>query len=108
MREAPVSGTDWSPPSVKARGSKFSLDYKFGPGNLGGGFLITSVTGKDDSAETGDSWMIKFIALPPDLESLATAVPFAAVERAESWAALRAAPARFEAIHAFTVSRACS
>jgi hypothetical protein len=49
--------------SVKAKSSKFDLEYKFGPGNLGGGFIISSVTGKDDKAETGDSWMVKFISL---------------------------------------------
>lgn len=57
--------------SVKARSSKFDLEYKFGPGNLGGGFIITSVAGKDDKAETGDSWMVKFISLPPDAKKLA-------------------------------------
>jgi hypothetical protein len=55
---------------VKAKSSKFDLEYKFGPGNLGGGFIITSVTGKDDKAETGDSWLVKFISLPPNAKKL--------------------------------------
>ncbi len=58
--------------SVKAKSSKFDLEYKFGPNNLGGGFLITSVAGKDDKQEDGDSWMIKFIALPPDQKKLSS------------------------------------
>ncbi|HLX60987.1 MAG TPA: hypothetical protein VKX17_06860 [Planctomycetota bacterium] len=56
--------------NVHARSSKFDLEYKFGPGNLGGGFLITSVAGKDDKAETGDAWLVKFISLPPDAKKL--------------------------------------
>ncbi len=56
---------------VKATGSKFDLEYKFGPGNLGGGFLITSVAGKDDKPSlVGDSWLVKFISLPPNAKKL--------------------------------------
>ena len=51
---------------VKARSDKFQLNYKFGPGNLGGGFLITQVTGKDDtkSGTDADSWSVQFVTLP--------------------------------------------
>ena len=57
--------------TVKAKSSKFDLEYKFGPGNLGGGFLITSVAGKDDKASSvGDSWLVKFISLPPNAKKL--------------------------------------
>jgi len=61
---------------VKARGGKFDLTYKFGPGNLGGGFLITSVTGKDDTKEgpDADAWKVSFIALPPNEQKFDTAV----------------------------------
>lgn len=57
---------------VKAKSSKFDLEYKFGPDNLGGGFFITSVTGKDDKAETGDAWLVSFISLAPNSKKLAT------------------------------------
>ena len=52
--------------SVKARSDLFDLEYKFGPGNLGGGFLISQVTGKDDSSSAvdADSWRVSFITLP--------------------------------------------
>ncbi len=51
---------------VKARSDKFQMTYKFGPGNLGGGFLITQVTGKDDtnSGVDADSWRVQFVTLP--------------------------------------------
>ena len=50
---------------VKAKGGKFALDYKFGPGNLGGGFLITSVVGKDDAtaSKAADSWKVAFVVV---------------------------------------------
>jgi hypothetical protein len=57
--------------TVKARSSKFDLEYKFGPGNLGGGFIITQVMGKDDKAETGDAWRVSFLTLPPNSKKLA-------------------------------------
>ena len=57
---------------VKAKSSKFDLEYKFGPGNLGGGFIITSVAGKDDKPETGDAWAVKFISLPPNAQKLSS------------------------------------
>ena len=53
---------------VTPKGS-YNLGYKFGPGNLGGGFLITKVTGKDgtDSLnEAGDNWMVTFLMLIPE------------------------------------------
>ena len=57
--------------TLKVRKStQFDLEYKFGPGNLGGGFIVTSVAGKDDKAETGDAWLVKFISLPPDGKKL--------------------------------------
>lgn len=57
--------------TLKAKSSKFSLDYKFGPGNLGGGFIITSVQGKDDKASSvGDSWKVAFVSLPPNEKKL--------------------------------------
>lgn len=51
---------------VKARNPKFHMSYKFGPGDLGGGFLITAVHGKDDKANIGDAWKIRFIFMPPN------------------------------------------
>jgi hypothetical protein len=56
---------------VHAKSSKFTLNYKFGPNNLGGGFYITGVAGKDDKAETGDAWKVSFVALPPNAKNLA-------------------------------------
>jgi len=59
----------------KAKSSVFQETYKFGPGNLGGGFLITSVLGKDDtkgSAEA-DAWKVQFIALPPNERRISSA-----------------------------------
>lgn len=48
---------------VKARGTQFKMNYKFGPGNLGGGFFLTSVQGKDGTG--GDAWKAQFMFLPP-------------------------------------------
>lgn len=61
---------------VKAKGGKFALDYKFGPGNLGGGFLITSVVGKDDAtaSKAADSWKVAFVALPQENQKFDTAI----------------------------------
>ena len=57
--------------TLKVRKStQFDLEYKFGPGNLGGGFIVTGVAGKDDKAETGDAWLVKFISLPPNGKKL--------------------------------------
>ena len=63
---------------VKARSDKFDLEYKFGPGNLGGGFLLAQVTGKDDtkSSTDADTWRVSFITLPHEdqtLDQIATA-----------------------------------
>lgn len=44
-----------------------------------------------------------FVALPPELETLARAADFAAVARAPSWAAAKGRD--FDVIHAFTVSQ---
>ncbi|HEY3321572.1 MAG TPA: hypothetical protein VGP72_13975 [Planctomycetota bacterium] len=61
---------------VGAKGSKFDLEYKFGPGNLGGGFLITGVAGKDDTkaATPSDAWKVAFVALPQENQKFGTAV----------------------------------
>ena len=57
---------------VSAKGPKFDLEYKFGPNNLGGGFFITQVAGKDDKSETGDAWKVSFICLPPSGKKLSS------------------------------------
>ncbi len=54
----------------KFRNSKFYLEYKFGSNAVGGEFMISSVTGRDDKALTGDSWMINFLAIPPNQKPL--------------------------------------
>lgn len=42
-----------------------TLTYKAGPGDTDGSFLLTSVTGADDKAGTGDTWKASFIARIP-------------------------------------------
>jgi hypothetical protein len=70
--------------------------------------LLTGYSGKPllDKLGLKPGMSVAFVALPPALDGLAAAAPFAAVERAETWMALRAAPARFDAIHAFATCRA--
>ncbi|HEY3320790.1 MAG TPA: hypothetical protein VGP72_10030 [Planctomycetota bacterium] len=46
------------------KGNAFQRTYKLGVGSLSGAFLITSVQGKDDKANTGDAWKVAFIAVP--------------------------------------------
>jgi hypothetical protein len=58
----------------KGKGTKFSFSYKLGTFNktgvinptLGGAFILTSVSGKDDTkGGTGDSWKVALVAVPP-------------------------------------------
>jgi hypothetical protein len=54
--------------TVKSGSKGSTLTYKFGAaGALGGTFLVTTVTGKDDtkSAAEDDAWKVAFIATPP-------------------------------------------
>ena len=53
--------------NIKAKGTKFQMSYKFGPGNIGGGFFITSTQGKDDAkaATDFDAWKSTFVLLLP-------------------------------------------
>src|SRR4029078_8926420 len=59
----------------KAKSNLFQETYKFGPGNLGGAFIITSVTGKDDtkSGTEADAWKVTFQALPPNEQKVSNA-----------------------------------
>ena len=72
------------------------------------GLALAGYSGKPlpDKLGLKSGMTVAFVALPPALEALATSVPFAAVERAANWAAVRAAPAGFDAVHAFSTSRA--
>jgi hypothetical protein len=59
--------------SKNQKGSKFSMQYKLGStpkggasGTLAGAFILTSVSGKDDTkGGTGDAWKAAFLAVPP-------------------------------------------
>jgi hypothetical protein len=64
----------------KAKSNLFQQTYKFGPGNLGGGFYITSVVGKDETggpsflpAREACSWKVNFMALPPNQQKISSA-----------------------------------
>jgi hypothetical protein len=47
-----------------------------------------------------------FIALPEELDELASAVEFAAMDRLADWSSLAEKPARYDTVHAFTMRRA--
>ena len=58
----------------KGKGTKFGLSYKLGAANkngptnatLGGAFILTQVAGKDDTkGQTGDSFKVALLAVPP-------------------------------------------
>jgi hypothetical protein len=53
---------------VKAKGTQFQMQYKYGPDNLGGVFLLAGVQGQDDKAGTGDAWKVGFYLLPPNMQ----------------------------------------
>ncbi|MDX8525292.1 DUF3052 family protein [Mesorhizobium sp. MSK_1335] len=52
-----------------------------------------------------DGMVAAFIALPPELDDLATAVSFAGVDRPSMWSAI-SGNQKYDAVHAFTRQRA--
>ena len=58
---------------VKAKGTLFQMTYKFGPGNLGGGFLLSGVQGKDNKTGDGDFWKAGFVFIPPSGQKFSAA-----------------------------------
>ena len=53
-----------------------------------------------------DGMVAAFIALPPELDELATAVDFASVDRLAAWSAISGNRQKYDAVHAFTRQRA--
>ncbi len=61
-----TSGSEALKFDVKKRGTKFTLTYRSSKNPaLGGGFLLTSVRGKDSAGGAGDAYKVNFIAVPP-------------------------------------------
>ena len=61
-----IIGTEVLRFDVKTNGTKFQLTYKLGKNiPAAGGFILTSVQGKDDTkTNVGDTWKAAFVALP--------------------------------------------
>jgi hypothetical protein len=53
-----------------------------------------------------DGMVATFIALPPELDDLAGAARFAAVDRLAEWSDISGARQKYDAVHAFTRQRA--
>jgi hypothetical protein len=75
------------------KGTKFNMKYKLGTvpkggvsGTLAGAFIVTAVTGKDDTkGGTGDSWKVSFLSVPPSGSSFANAGSSATVKIGKSF-----------------------
>ncbi len=69
---------------------------------------VAGYSGKPLPAKLGfrDGMDAAFVALPENLSALAGSVAFGLVERFSRWSGLRGADRKYDAVHAFTKSRA--
>ena len=69
-----------------------------------GGLASAGYSGKPLAAKLGlkDGMNAAFVALPDELDALASSASFASVDRLPDWAGVRGAERRYDAVHAFT------